>query len=71
CNYGSYWEVSKRKEKGSVRQRKWSERKRKGLERKRKGQMQRDEVTEDKIRKNLEHEYMKDMLLQEEQNFDA
>ncbi|GKA42496.1 hypothetical protein Tco_0735156 [Tanacetum coccineum] len=28
-------------------------------------------MIEDKIRKNLEHEYMEDMLLQEEQKFDA
>ncbi|GKC29674.1 hypothetical protein Tco_1036968 [Tanacetum coccineum] len=37
------------------------------------GQMLRDEkeITEDEIRKNLEHEYMEEMLLQEEQKFDA
>ncbi|GJR82241.1 hypothetical protein Tco_0153026 [Tanacetum coccineum] len=37
------------------------------------GQMLRDkkEMTKDEIRKNLEHEYMEEMLLQEEQKFDA
>ncbi|GJV07820.1 hypothetical protein Tco_1345476 [Tanacetum coccineum] len=37
------------------------------------GQMQRDgeQMTEDEIRKNLEHEYMEEMLLQEEQKIDA
>ncbi|GJV81114.1 hypothetical protein Tco_1516984 [Tanacetum coccineum] len=35
------------------------------------GQMLRDEMTEDEIRKNLEHEYMEEMLLQEEQKFKA
>ncbi|GKB40432.1 hypothetical protein Tco_0885374 [Tanacetum coccineum] len=37
------------------------------------GQMQRDEeqMTEDEIRKNLEHEYMEEMLLQKEQKFKA
>nr|GEX85370.1 zinc finger, PMZ-type [Tanacetum cinerariifolium] len=36
-----------------------------------KGQIQRDEMTEDEIIKNLEHDYMEDMLLQEEQKIDA
>nr|GFA13333.1 hypothetical protein [Tanacetum cinerariifolium] len=36
-----------------------------------KGWMQRDEMTEVEIRKNLEHDYMEDILLQEEQKFDA
>ncbi|GJT51908.1 hypothetical protein Tco_0978065 [Tanacetum coccineum] len=37
------------------------------------GQMLRDkeEMTDDEIRKNLEHEYMEEMLLHEEQKFDA
>ncbi|GJY32693.1 hypothetical protein Tco_0417162 [Tanacetum coccineum] len=37
------------------------------------GHMQRDgeQMTEDEIRKNLEHEYMEEMLLQEEQKIDA
>ncbi|GKC21340.1 chloramphenicol acetyltransferase-like domain-containing protein [Tanacetum coccineum] len=37
------------------------------------GQMQRDgeQMTEDEIRNNLEHEYMEEMLLQEEQKIDA
>ncbi|GJV57108.1 zinc finger, PMZ-type containing protein [Tanacetum coccineum] len=37
------------------------------------GQMQRDgeQMTEDEIRKNLKHEYMEEMLLQEEQKIDA
>ncbi|GKD81533.1 hypothetical protein Tco_1348372 [Tanacetum coccineum] len=33
--------------------------------------MRYEQMIEDEIRKNLEHEYMEDMLLQEEQKFDA
>ncbi|GKF32095.1 hypothetical protein Tco_0101893 [Tanacetum coccineum] len=37
------------------------------------GQMLKDEeqMTEDEIRKNLEHEYMEEMLLQKEQKFEV